>query len=127
MDTLAPETTKEPLQTPQAKRRHVVLFSLAVVALIPIDPLILCLLWNWFAVKLGFPSLTYGYAFGLSLLLRFVISPGPPVSFPRDTGQKGKDLVADPKGVWMILAKGYLGRLYTIAAGAVIHLLLLHG
>ncbi len=123
MDTDVPVKPTEAFQNPLTKLIHIALFFLALLALFPIDPAILCLLWNWFAVKVGFHSLTYGNAFGLYLLLRFIISPGPPMTLPREKGKKWPD---NPKDLWMIAATCYFGRLFTLMVGVVIHLLLSH-
>ena len=123
----SPSTAKDSVQQAKRKLLYIGLFCLAIIGLIPLDPFILCLLWNWFAVREGFHSLSYGYAFGLFLLLRFIISPGPPVRLYQETKGNGKNLIDDPKGALGIMAKGYLGRLYIVGAGLVIHLFLLRG
>jgi hypothetical protein len=127
MDIESPSTTKESVQQAKRKLFHIGLFCLAVIGLIPLDPFILYLLWNWFAVREGFHSLSYGYAFGLFLLLRFIISPGPPVKLYHETKGSGKNWIDNPREVLGIMAKAYLGRLYTVGAGLVIHLFLLRG
>lgn len=127
MSIESPSTTQESVQQAQRKLLHTGLFCLAIIGLIPLDPFILYLLWNWFAVREGLHSLSYGYAFGLFLLFRFIISPGPPVTLFREAKGNGKNWLDNPKEVLEIMAKAYLGRLYTIGAGLVIHLFFLRG
>ena len=127
MDTESPPNTEEAVQQAKRKLLHVGLFCLAIIGLIPLDPFILRLLWNWFAVREGFHSLTYGYAFGLFLLFRFIISPGIPVRLYPETKGNGKNPIDDPKGALAIMVRGYLGRLYIVGVGLVIHLFLLRG
>ena len=38
-----------------------------------LDPLVVMLLWNWFLTKVGVPSISYLLAFGISLLVVYVI------------------------------------------------------
>jgi len=124
MDTEASTKPANAFQQPLTKLLHIAFFFLALLMLMPIDPAILCVLWNWFAVKVGFHSLTYGYAFGLFLLLRFIVSPGLPVTINREKGKKWPD---NPQDLWLPVARAYIGRSITLGVGAIIHLLLSHG
>lgn len=122
MNTEASAKSENAFQNPRTKLLHGVLFFVALLPLILIDPAILYLFWNWFAVKVGFRSLTYGYAFGLHLLLRFIISPGLPINIVSEK-RKWPD---NPTDLWRPVASAYLGRLFTLVVGAIIHLLLSH-
>lgn len=99
---------------------HRGLFFVAPLPLALIDPAILLALWNWFVVRLGAPSLHYGLAFGLWLLVRFIASPSSLIPVKRG---KWPDKYHE---VWVPMALVYASRAVTLGAGALAHAILTH-
>lgn len=93
------------------------LFLVGMSILFPVDAAIFQLLWNWFVAPLGPPSLGYWHAFGLRLLLHFLVECSR--TRPIAGGW-------EPPKAQRIIINAYVVRISGLTTGWIIHWLMTH-
>ena len=87
-----------------------------------LDPLVLMLLWNWFVVTLGAPSISYLLAFGISLVVAYL---GLDFVISRATSEVADYETINHKIEMLLRAWSHFATLLLmLAMGFVVHLLI---
>lgn len=112
--------TKNEIKRLKGDLWHRGFYFLAATGLLPLDVAVFYIYWNWFVVRLGVRSVSYGLAFALWVMWRFLLHPSPQEPTIRKTWPK------DPKLVWPSMIQTYANRAFTLIVGALAYAFILH-